>query len=293
MILKDDEYKAVNKKPKRSYFTVAVVAVAVVVLVVSLFQIGSYLWEGKAQKDFNQIMIDEGITPVTPKTEDGEKTTVGTENPTSEKIPTPTTSSSDAEKPVPILKTPDISVDFGKLSSKYPGIVGWLYMQGGEIHDPVMQAKNNDYYLYRLPNGKKNASGSLFMDFRDNSSLSGWNHLIYGHNMKNGEMFGSLHEYRKAGYYESHPYLFYFTPSGTYRVEIFAGIHTLSESFVYTRPAGQQGRQNYLNEALSRSVFTSNVSVTPNDSILVLSTCSGAADGDERFIILGKLVPLS
>lgn len=292
MLLKDEEQtvsKSNHKKNKSNVFTTVIVVVAVGILLLSLFQIGSYLWEGKQQKDVNQEMIDEGITPVTPvHTLEENKTQES--NPTAER---PLGESKPENAPPPIFKTPDISVDFSKLTSKYPGIVGWLYMQGGDIHNPVMQAKNNDYYLYRLPNGNKNASGSLFMDYRDKANLSGWNHLIYGHNMKNGAMFGFLHDYRKEGYYESHPYLFYFTPNGTYRVEIFAGIHSLATSFVYTRPTTQKAKQNYLNEALSRSVFTSNVSVTPNDPILVLSTCSGASDSDDRFIIMGKLVPLS
>ena len=61
---------------------------------------------------------------------------------------------------------PDIAVDFSVIQSKYANVVGWIYCKDTPIHYPVLQYIDNDFYLYRLPDGTSNESGSIFMDCR-------------------------------------------------------------------------------------------------------------------------------
>ncbi len=196
------------------------------------------------------------------------------------------------DKKIPISKYPNIKVDLGKVQKSYPETVGWLYCPDTPIHYPVMQGKDNDYYIDKLSDGTKNPAGSLFMDYRHKSDLSGFCQVIYGHNMKNRSMFGSILDYRKEGYFSAHPYMFYFTSDGNYRLEIFAGVNTVSDSEFYFPPTDMDARQQYINRALSKSVFSADISVSAEDKLMILSTCSGDTGSDKRFIILGKLVPL-
>ena len=91
---------------------------------------------------------------------------------------------------------PRVSMDFAPLQERSPNIKGWLFAEGTNVDYPVVQTDNNDYYLTHLYNGEANASGALFLDYRNNGLFMDQNTVIYGHHMQNGSMFGSLNLYK-------------------------------------------------------------------------------------------------
>ncbi len=124
---------------------------------------------------------------------------------------------------------------FEKLTAEYPDTVGWLYCEGTPINYPVVQSKDNLRYLRRLPDGRYNAAGSLFADYRCKEVAASGNYIIYGHNMKNGSMFGTLVRYKSQNYYDEHPTLYYLTPERTFRIELIAGFVTSPAGKCMTR----------------------------------------------------------
>ena len=105
-----------------------------------------------------------------------------------------------------------IQVDFDALFAKSQDIIGWLYCPDTPINYPVVQAADNEYYLHRLLDDRNNSGGTLFVDYRNSSDLSDWNSIIYGHNMRNDSMFGSLTDYKSQSYFDAHPEIFLLTP---------------------------------------------------------------------------------
>ncbi|MFR7871131.1 MAG: hypothetical protein ACLU2L_01315 [Fenollaria timonensis] len=87
-------------------------------------------------------------------------------------------------------------VDFDALESISKDIVSWIESDEGSIDYPVVKGKNNTYYLYHAVTGQRNLVGSIFMDYR-NESMADPMIMIYGHVVKNGTMFASLHEFKK------------------------------------------------------------------------------------------------
>ena len=85
---------------------------------------------------------------------------------------------------------PEMEVDFKALREKNPDTVGWLYVGSCGISYPIVQGEDNDYYMNHTFEGTVNSSGAIIMDYRDDKYLKDWNTFIYGHNMKNGSMFG-------------------------------------------------------------------------------------------------------
>ena len=250
------------------------------VFVVSSYQIISYYLEKKEENDLNQSMIQEAVVSI--KSE-----------PIYREVETATKPETSEEEDVrKVLLYPDISVDLEKLKKEYPKIVGWLYLPDTVINYPVMQDEDNEYFVFHLPNGAENSAGSIFMDCRNASDLSQKNYVLYGHNMKNNTMFGRILDYRRPEYFDAHPYLFYFTEDAVYRLEIFAGVHTKSDSYVYSVPTDGEDYRKYLSKLCSSSVFDSEIQVTSSDQIFVLSTCSGAVGDEKRFVVCAKLVPL-
>ena len=89
----------------------------------------------------------------------------------------------------PAGSEPDyITVDFTALQAKYPDVVGWLYCANTGLNYPIVQAEDNDYYLYRLLDGTWNKAGTIFMDYVNRSAFSDQNTLDYGHHKKTGAM---------------------------------------------------------------------------------------------------------
>ena len=98
-----------------------------------------------------------------------------------------------------------VYVDFAALEGVNSDIVAWLYGADTGLNYPIVQAEDNDYYLYRLLDGTWNKNGTIFMDYVNRSDFSDQNTLVYGHHMKSGAMFGALVQYKKQEFYDAHP----------------------------------------------------------------------------------------
>ena len=181
-----------------------------------------------------------------------------------------------------------ISVDFDALRQQNGDVVAWLYGADTGLNYPVVQADDNDYYLYRLLDGSYNKNGTLFVDAACKADFSGRNTIIHGHHMRSGAMFGHLVEYKKQAFYDAHPYLYLMTPEQTYRVDLFAGVVVDYDAEIYQSNLSQ----SYLSWCMSHSRFTSDMAVpSDTDRILTLSTCSYEYD-NARFVVLGVLTPV-
>lgn len=86
--------------------------------------------------------------------------------------------------------------DETRLLQMNPDYAGWIYIPGTPVSYPVVYPENNNEYLDRTFDGQKNSCGCLFFE-ASYPPLSSKNTVIYGHNMKSGEMFGSLKKYRE------------------------------------------------------------------------------------------------
>lgn len=198
--------------------------------------------------------------------------------------------STNAEEPDSFpLETAPISVDFSILQAENPDIIAWLYCADTPINDPVLYSGDNTYYLKRLPNGKRNSAGSLFLDYQNATDFTDWNSIIYGHNMKSDARFGTIDEYRNQEYYDMHPVMYLLTPEQAYKVQLIAGYTTPSDSDAYSiAKATPKERADYIEQVKEKSTFTADVNILPSDRLLTLSTC--ARDyANARYVLVGVL----
>lgn len=202
-------------------------------------------------------------------------------------IPAPDDLESDAALP----ETAPIRVDFEALLQENTDIVAWIYCPDTPINYPVVQSEDNSYYLRRLVNGTWNSSGTLFLDYRNEDDFSDVNCVIYGHNMKNGSMFGTLTNYKNQEYYEQHPALYLLTPEYDYKVELLAGCTTPSDSAIYDIPALNGTTADQVMDLLAFSTFTAETDLKSEDHLLTLSTCSYEY-GNARYVVTGVLKTL-
>lgn len=180
-------------------------------------------------------------------------------------------------------------IDFDALKKKNKDIRAWLYAEDTPLNYPVVQGEDNEYYLYRMFNGEWNGKGTLFIDFRCKKPFKGFNTIIYGHRMKDGSMFHFLTKYEKLSYFQEHPVLELTTPEAAYDAEIFAAVRIPADSPLYRMEfEGRQDRKNYLETVQNQSLIDTGVSVTADDTIIMLSTCTYEFE-DARMVVYAKL----
>ena len=178
-----------------------------------------------------------------------------------------------------------ITVDFDGLIQKNADVVGWIYSEGTQINYPVLRGEDNSVYLHNMISGEYNPSGSIFMDYRCEPDLSGFNTIIYGHHMKNGSMFASLHEYVDQSYFEDHKNMWYLTPTHVYRLDVISGYSGKAGAEVYTIFKNQDELDSYLSFASVYSDFTPDEVPEEINKVVVLSTCSYEYD-DARYVVV-------
>lgn len=93
------------------------------------------------------------------------------------------------------VRNPYLQVDFAGLKAVNPDIIAWIQIPALDISYPVVLGNDKDYYLYHLFDGKKNINGSIFVDYHNQPDFVDSNTIVYGHNMKNGSLFGTLDRY--------------------------------------------------------------------------------------------------
>lgn len=81
-----------------------------------------------------------------------------------------------------------------------PDLIGWL-IAGGDFSTPVVW-RDNSYYLDHDFYGESSNSGTVFADVRNENWETDSYIVLYGHNMKNGTMFGKLKLYAETKYFK-------------------------------------------------------------------------------------------
>ena len=188
----------------------------------------------------------------------------------------------------PYIRTLE-EIDLAALREVNPDVVGWILIPDTVINYPLMQGGDNDYYLKRTWDEKKNAVGSIFLEYLNNPGLTDFNTIVYGHNMKNGSMFASIREYRNREYWENHPYVYILSDQGVYRYEIFSSYLAKVDSNTYALGfSGEESRAAFLNNAILDSVIQTDVEPEVTDRVLTLSTCSGRGH-TTRWVVHARL----
>ena len=192
---------------------------------------------------------------------------------------------------------PDLKVNFKGLSSINADVASWIYIPGVDISYPVVRGKDNDYYLQHTFEKNVSLSGAIFMDYQDSPDLVGFNTFIYGHNMRNGTMFGSLKKYlQDETLIQSAPYFYLYLKDGSVKkYRIFAYYQDDGNSDTYSRPS-KEGEEAYL--AMIRKKSFVRVTLTPEEEkqaalfheFVTLSTCTGFTGSGRRFLVHGVCV---
>lgn len=179
-------------------------------------------------------------------------------------------------------------------------LAAWLMIEGSEVDYPVLYTPEEpEHYLRRAFDGNYALSGSLFIGA--NSSPDGSNIIIYGHNMNDDSMFGSLDSYADEDYAREHQEIIYdlIQTDGSYKrltfevmAAFYSRIYSVDEKNVFryyysTDLSDPDAFQYYIEEVMSASLYDLGVTAEYGDRLLTLSTCSYHTE-DGRFVVVAR-----
>ena len=173
----------------------------------------------------------------------------------------------------------DIKVEFEQLKTENPDIIGWIRFDDQNelgINYPIVYSGDNEKYLRKDIHGNEHIAGSIFLEGLNQSDFSDLYNIIYGHNMNNGSMFGSLKKYKDEGFWKKNQYFTVYTESTAYRYQIFSYEDAVVGGNVYK--VGYQPGEEYqtlIDEMVKNSDFDTGIRPKSSNKILTLSTCTG------------------
>lgn len=190
-------------------------------------------------------------------------------------------------------KDKKLSVDFSYLSKLNSDIYSWIDIPDSSISYPVLQDEKGDdeYYLNHNLDKTRGYPGVIYSHNVNKKDYSDAVTILYGHNMRNGSMFGELLRYKDSEYFDSHSDIYIYTSEGVKHYKIYAAL-TYDDSYImssYNDFKMESDVLAFYSDSMNRASNKNySYNVNGDSKILVLSTCE--KDDTERFLVEAVLV---
>ena len=178
-----------------------------------------------------------------------------------------------------------LQLNYEALNNRNSDFIGWIRMRDTVINYPIVQARDNDFYLHRSIDKGYLYSGTIFMDFRNSGDWSDLNSIIYGHRMNDGSMFGTLPKFANKAYWDEHRSFEIYRDNKVYIYSIYSFYKTKASGDTYQIYFnGDKAKSDWISATFNNSMYSSGQYVGINDHVITLSTCVRNED-DNRWVL--------
>lgn len=171
--------------------------------------------------------------------------------------------------------------------------VGWIYIPDTNIDYPIVQCEDNDFYLHHGIDGEYNYElGCPFLDYRCDESFTGFNSIVYAHNMEKRMMFADVARFSEEDFLRSHSAGALVTADEIHTVRFFCYLNAPSNSPVYHAAfITDSDRRDYIDYLYAMANYPpiidkSEIIANEDPRLLLLSTCTFQTE-DARGILVG------
>ena len=171
----------------------------------------------------------------------------------------------------------EYTVDFNKLKEQNNETVAWVKVNNTNVEYPVVRASDNSFYLNHSFDKSQNLAGWIFADYKNKFDNTDKNIVIYGHNMRDDSMFGSLKNILNSDWYnnEENTNIALYTENEKYIYKVFSIYKIESEDYyIKTEFSNDNEFEKFIKTLKKRSIKNFNIDISKEDSILTLSTCA-------------------
>ena len=176
--------------------------------------------------------------------------------------------------------------------------VGWIVINGTDINYPVVQSRTyQEFYLNHDFDGEEYEGGAIFVDARNDYFTPDDNIIIYGHNMKDGSMFGTLQYYLKQDYYKEHQIIQLDTlfERKTYKIALI-GLSAVTDEnedtfryYDFLNFKSKKAFLNYVAGLKKLQVYDTGVDIKYGDKLVTLSTCNSRRRDGRLFLVAKEI----
>lgn len=183
---------------------------------------------------------------------------------------------------------------FEKLYEENNDLVAWISIEGMKIDYPVMQCEDDEYYLHHDFYGNEDKYGCLYV--RNKADVNdGVNFIIYGHNMRDGSMFGDLDLYQDESFYPEHSLISFDTlyEERTYEIisvfrsQIYNSDDEVFKYYQFYEADTEEEFDYFYKNIKELSMYDTGVTAEFGDTFLILSTCAYHVE-DGRLAVVAK-----
>lgn len=176
-------------------------------------------------------------------------------------------------------------------------LVGWLSIEGMVIDYPVMRNEDDEFYLHHNFQREEDRYGCLYVRSRADVDTPGTNFLIYGHNMKDGSMFGDLDLYHKESFYQDHAIIRFDTlyEERSYEIvavflsQVYAEQEEVFKYYQFYEAQTEEEFRYFYENIKELALYDTGVTAEYGDTFLTLSTCAYHVT-DGRLAVVAKRI---
>ena len=181
-----------------------------------------------------------------------------------------------------------------ELKQENADIVGWLEIDGTNINYPVLQGKDNDYYLKHNYKHKYISTGSIFLDKDYDWNKPSSNLLIYGHRNKVGLMFDELIKYKDETFYKEHKTIRFTTADEDAEYEIMSAFKSrvyykdeknVFRYYYFIDAENKEEYDEYVTNSKEVSLYDTGFTAKYGEQLITLSTCDYEVENG-RFVVV-------
>lgn len=282
-------------KIEKKIIPITILTLSITTYLLSIFILTRWFVQNQRTKNFTNSFTNTTI--VEPQIDTN--TTNEYQDNTKDTLPTPSINESPPQNNSNInnssasnkINSNFINVNLNSYLQKNSETVGWIKVNGTNVNYPIVQHSNNDFYLEHDFYKRKTKNGWIFGDYRNNFETFNNNTIIYGHNLINGTMFGSIPKLLNKNWFtnKNNHYIKLSTKNTNTVWQIFS-IYKIAPTtdYLQTRFNSTSTYQQFLNTLKNRSEYQFNINVDYTDKIITLSTCDNS--GTKRIAIHAKLI---
>lgn len=206
-------------------------------------------------------------------------------------------------KEYPDVDFPDnLLLKYYPLYAKNQDLRGWISIPEFEFEYPIVQGKDNSYYLKKDINKEYNTWGNPFFSCNNKFDPIDKNLIIFGHNSANykNKMFTPLNKYLTLEGFIKAPVIECDTIYEKMYWKIYAVFITNSDKkddngniFYYIKENfdNTESFVEYINEINKRAIYYTGVDICEEDNILTISTCNYSFKNARAVIVCRKVRP--
>ena len=182
-------------------------------------------------------------------------------------------------------------INWETLKKQNTDTIAYIKVNNTNINYIVVKGSDNDYYLTHNFNKEYNVAGWVFSDYRNHFDGTDKNIIIYGHDIKDGSMFGTLKNVLNKDWYENEENykVILVTEEEQYEYQVFSSYSIIAEDYYIKTTFNDDSEfDKFVRELKSRSIYNYETEVSKDDTILTLSSCMG--NSKKRVVLHAKLV---